>query len=64
VFAADVADNQASEFDFKPQARSMAAILITGLTVEPVRSVMRVYRCDWTKPIPVSRGKQGRGEAN
>jgi hypothetical protein len=59
VFAADVADNQASEFDFKPQARSMAAILITGLTVEPVRSVMRVYRCDWTKADPGQQGKAG-----
>jgi arabinofuranosyltransferase len=57
VFTADVPDNEASEVDFKPQARSMAAILITGLTVEPVRSLMKVYRCDWTKANPSQQGE-------
>ena len=39
--------------------RAVAAILITGLTVEPVRSLMKVYRCDWTKANP---GQQGEAE--
>jgi hypothetical protein len=53
VFAADVKDNTASEWDFVPKLRTVAGVLVTGLEVEPVRSMTVVFKCDWTQETGV-----------
>ena len=40
--------NTASLFDFKPQAKTFAGLLILDLVIKPVRTTMVVYQCDWS----------------
>ena len=49
IHGVDLPDNFASQYDFEPKLRTFAGILITGLELEPVRSVMVVYQPDWSK---------------
>jgi arabinofuranosyltransferase len=51
VYAADVPDNTACEWDFEPKLRTTAGVLITDLHVEPARSTMVVFKCDWTQEL-------------
>jgi len=49
VYAVDIKDNYASQYDFEPQLRTFAGILVTGLDLEPVQSTTVIFKCDWTQ---------------
>ncbi|UCG42592.1 MAG: hypothetical protein JSU73_12135 [candidate division WOR-3 bacterium] len=49
VAYAKVDDNYASKFFFTPRAQVLAGLIVTDVSVEPVPSVMVVFRFDWTQ---------------
>ncbi len=44
-----VDDNIASKYFFTPEVHTLAGLIVTDVTVEPVPSIMVVFKCDWTQ---------------
>jgi hypothetical protein len=49
VYAVDIKDNYASQYDFEPQLRAFAGILVTSLDLESIPSTTVIFKCDWTQ---------------
>jgi len=47
VAYADVKDNTASLFDFQPQPKTVAGIIILDLIIPPGPAVLTVFKCNW-----------------